>query len=395
MAGLSTIPIVANLPSTSGRAAVEAQVLAITRDLLREMGSTSAKEDLQGSASLERDLGLGSIERMELAARLDRLLGTTLPENVVAEARTLDDIVTAIAGPARSGAGGPPPESASASHPDDRSSVAESGAGRLVRPKTGLFWRAIETIYGIYAAAVFFVWLVITWLVVLALPPGRATARVTSLALRMYFALIGCRIVLEGREHIQTHDASIFVSNHTSYSDVLVVLALFDTDYHFVAKSEITDMPFIGTFLRKRGDFAFDRSKLRARSRQIEQMEEALLQGESVFVFAEGTFAALPGVRPFQLGAFRAAVKKGRPVVPVALRGTRRFLRDGTFLPKPSSIRVTVCPPFFPASGDAGREWAEVLRLRDETRRTISTHSGEPLVESSDAFETTSGGESP
>ena len=146
-------------------------------------------------------------------------------------------------------------------------------------------------------------------------------------------------------------------------------MALFGTNYHFVAKSEINDMPFIGSFLRKIGHFSFERGKIRARSRQVEQMEKALLRGESVFVFAEGTFTAEPGVRPFHLGAFRASVKTGKPIVPVALRGAREFLRDGTFLPKPRRITLTVSPPLFPVSDGAGREWAEVLRLRDETRR--------------------------
>jgi 1-acyl-sn-glycerol-3-phosphate acyltransferase len=109
-------------------------------------------------------------------------------------------------------------------------------------------------------------------------------------------------------------------------------------------------------------------------------MEKSLLRGESVFVFAEGTFTAEPGVRPFQLGAFRASVKTGKPIVPVALRGAREFLRDGTFLPKPRDITLTVSQALFPASDRAGREWAEVLRLRDETRRIVSGNAGEPLV---------------
>jgi 1-acyl-sn-glycerol-3-phosphate acyltransferase len=238
----------------------------------------------------------------------------------------------------------------------------------------------LNTLYGIYAAAVFLVWLVFTWFLVLLMPAGKPAARVSSLALRLYFMVIGCPITMKGREHLDAYGPCIYVSNHTSYSDVLVVMAQFQTHYHFIAKSEINDMPFIGTFLHKLGHFSFERGKLRARSRQAEQMEKALLRGESVFVFAEGTFTPDPGVRPFQLGAFRAAVKTGRPIVPVALRGTRHFLRDGTALPKPTHITVTVCPAIFADPEPAGREWAEVLRLRDETRRIISSRSGEPLL---------------
>ena len=80
------------------RVTIEAQVQEITRDLLRELGNTSAIEGVRGPARLDEDLGLESIERVELMSRLNRVLGTSLPESAIAEARTLDDIVTAIAG---------------------------------------------------------------------------------------------------------------------------------------------------------------------------------------------------------------------------------------------------------------------------------------------------------
>jgi 1-acyl-sn-glycerol-3-phosphate acyltransferase len=365
-------------------------VLAITRELLRELGNTEAGEAVRGSASLERDLGLGSIERVELSSRLERTLGTSLPEGAIAEAKTLDDIIAVVAGPTEGASlsEGPPTVSLSDTGATESVSVQTSSEVRAQDPAgvqathehAQLFWRVWETIYGTYAAGVFFVWLVLSWLLVLVMPPGRAAARMASAALRLYFRLIGCRIHMEGEQHVDAYGACIYVSNHTSYFDVPAVMALFKTNYHFLAKNEINDMPFVGTFLRKLGHFAFERSKLRARSRQAEQMEKALLRGESLFVFAEGTFTAQPGVRPFQLGAFRAAVRTGRPIVPVVLRGTRRFLRDGTLLPKPARISVIVCPALFSSPDSAGREWAEVLRLRDETRTIISSHSGEPLL---------------
>jgi 1-acyl-sn-glycerol-3-phosphate acyltransferase len=380
----------ATLLPRSQRAAIEAQVLAIVRDLLQELGNSAAISALSASARLERDLGLGSIERVELITRLERSLGP-LPESA-AEAARVADLITAAAGPPLGKADtlvGPEPTQPVTV--PERGTAAIERALRQASPETkrhapappqvraSLLRRLLEMIYGIYAAAVFLVWLVVSWLVLLLMPPGRPAARMSSSALRIYFRIIGCRLRLQGGEQLGKCGASIYVSNHTSYADVLAIMALFPADYRFVAKSEINDMPFIGTFLRKLGHFAFERGKLRARSRQAEQMEKALLRGESVFVFAEGTFTPDPGVRPFQLGAFRAAVKTGRPIVPVALRGARQFLRDGTFLPTPSRISVAVCPALFPSPTE-GREWAEVLRLRDETRSMISRLAGEPLL---------------
>ena len=94
------------LTPRSDRATIKTQVLATTRELLRELGNSAtieasqgtSQDGLLGSASLEDDLGLGSIERLELVSRLERRLGVSLAESDIAEAKTIDDVVTAIAG---------------------------------------------------------------------------------------------------------------------------------------------------------------------------------------------------------------------------------------------------------------------------------------------------------
>jgi 1-acyl-sn-glycerol-3-phosphate acyltransferase len=385
---------VATLTPHSDRARIEAQVLGIIRNFLSELGNPVGSATLKLSASLDSELGLGSIERVELLARLERNLGRPIPETDIAEAPTVEDVIVAVAralgNESTTAAENPPAKQLSelrkTAATDSFSSAAILQARTQSEPTAEassqgqLFRRVFEAIYGVYAATVFLIWVVLTWLILQLMPRGRPAVRMTSIALRLYFRIIACRIDLVGREHMEAYGACIYVSNHTSYSDVPVVMALFGTNYHFVAKSEINHMPFIGTFLRRLGHFAFERGKLRARLRQAQQMEQALLRGESLFVFAEGTFTAEPGVRSFLSGAFRAAVKTGRPIVPVALQGARRFLRDGTWLPKPSRITVTVCPALVPSSAANGRDLAEVLRLRDEARKIISSHSGEPLL---------------
>jgi len=115
-------------------------------------------------------------------------------------------------------------------------------------------------------------------------------------------------------------------------------------------------------------------------------MEEFLRNGESVFVFPEGTFTGEDGVRPFQLGAFKAAVATGAPIIPVSLAGTRRFLRDGTYLPRSTSVTITLSPPIFPITSASTTNsadssgWHELIRLRDATRAAIVRYAGEPLL---------------
>jgi 1-acyl-sn-glycerol-3-phosphate acyltransferase len=256
--------------------------------------------------------------------------------------------------------------------------IVRLGATSSVARIRAMLSRVIEAAYGCYAITIFGALLFPAWLLVLLAPSRKAAARITTVALRFYLALAGCRVRVDGREHIRERSPRMFVSNHTSYVDILVLMAALGADYHFVAKSEVRSMPFFRTFLRKLGHYAFDREDSRARLQQAEEIEQALRRGESVFVFPEGTFTAQPGVRAFQLGAFKAAIAANIPIVPVALHGARRVLRDGTWLPRCSSITVTICKPIHSESDTS--DWQNIVRVRNEAREIIARYAHEPLL---------------
>ncbi|MGB2643848.1 MAG: AMP-binding protein [Candidatus Acidiferrum sp.] len=268
--------------------------------------------------------------------------------------------------------------------------IARLAAASAARTAGGELWaggrRALEFLYGLYFAVVFLLWIVPAWTIVNFIHDYRKAGRFTSKALKVLFALIGCRVRVIGKEYVDAPGAKVYASNHTSYFDVLPLMLGLGVPYHFVAKMEVGSMPFIGTFLQKMGHTKFDRSDPQSRLRQSEEMETLLHEGESIFVFPEGTFTGEDGVRPFQLGAFKAAVAAGVPIVPVSLSGTRKILRDGNYLPRPGSVTITVSPPILPramseaAKADESTAWHELIRLRDTTRETIAGYSGEPLL---------------
>jgi fatty-acyl-CoA synthase len=252
--------------------------------------------------------------------------------------------------------------------------AAASSAGRI-RAALG---RIAGVAYGCYAVAMFALLLFPAWLFVLISPSRKSAARVTTAALRAYLKVAGWRVRVEGREHLRENAPRMLVANHTSYADIVVLMAVLGTDYHFVAKAEVMSMPFFRTFLRKLGHFAFRREDPRARLQQAEQIEDVLRRGESVFVFPEGTFTAQSGVRPFHLGAFKAAIAAQREIVPIALDGTRRVLRDGAWLPRPGRITITICPPIAPPS--SAQDWQQIVRVRDSAREMIARFAREPLL---------------
>jgi 1-acyl-sn-glycerol-3-phosphate acyltransferase len=182
---------------------------------------------------------------------------------------------------------------------------------------------------------------------------------------------------------MDTPGAKVYVSNHASYFDVLPVMMGMGVTYRFVAKGEVNQMIFIGTFLNQMGHLSFNRHDSTSRLRQVDEIEECLRKGDAVFVFPEGTFAPEEGVRPFQLGAFRGAVATGAPVIPVSLKGTRKFLRDGTYLPRPSKVTITISAPIYPArveNAEESNQLQEIVRLRDMTREEVARNSGEPVL---------------
>jgi len=258
--------------------------------------------------------------------------------------------------------------------------IARLAAGSSAGRASAALRRGLERVYGVYALALFGVFLVPAWVGVRIAPGRKSAAWITTSTIRALFAVAGLRIRVEGRENWRPDESRVIVANHSSYADVLVVMGALGTDYHFVAKSEVGSLPFIGAFLRKLGHFAFRREDPRARLEQAAQIEDSLRRGESVFVFPEGTFTPQPGVRPFQLGAFKAALAASRPVVPVAICGTRRLLRDATWLPRPAQITIRIFPPLTPSASAANSDWHEIVRLRDAARAAIAAAADEPLL---------------
>jgi fatty-acyl-CoA synthase len=167
---------------------------------------------------------------------------------------------------------------------------------------------------------------------------------------------------------------AVLVANHASYLDVLVLLSVLPLDVRFAAKARLASYPVLGTLLRKTGYLLVQRGAASTTS----DLAVTIRDGESLFIFPEGTFMRPPGVMPFRLGAFHAAADTGRPVVPVALTGTRALWPDETLLLRPGRVTITVGDPLV-ASADGG--WRELVALRETARAWIARHSGEPIVD--------------
>ncbi len=250
----------------------------------------------------------------------------------------------------------------------------------LAAAKRGVL-RVAQVVYGVYALSLFGIGAAIVWVILLPTRNRRFAARLVQNATRALLFLAAIRVEITGGElleHWRAEGPWIFAPNHSSYLDILILLAALPAEARYVAKGEIHSMPLVGLLAERSGHFAFDRNDASARVAQSAEIEEALKRGESAVIYPEGTFTPEAGVRPFQLGAFKAAVDTGRAICPVAMRGARELLRDQTILPKPGRVQMIIGPLISPITGNDG--WREIVRLRDETREIIGRGAGEPLL---------------
>ena len=211
------------------------------------------------------------------------------------------------------------------------------------------------------------------WGVVLLGRQPNTVRRQLQRAARCMVGLSGCRISITGLEHLRELGPAIFVANHASFIDVVVVLATLSTNLRFAAKGQLTTYPVLGTIIPRAGYIRIDKYNQTDRMEGANEVIAALAHGESMFVFPEGSFVRAPGLLPFRLGAFRAAAQTGYPVVPLALSGTRQILPADTLLMRRAHITVTIGHPLQPR----GHAWEEIVRLKEDARQFIATHAGE------------------
>jgi 1-acyl-sn-glycerol-3-phosphate acyltransferase len=225
--------------------------------------------------------------------------------------------------------------------------------------------RAGHLAFAAYLGALLLALLPPLW-VALQLLPGRAVDRAVRRWCRAVLALAGCRLRLEGGENLG--GVGILAANHSSYLDVVALLAALPVEVRFVAKRELERAPLVGTVIRKVGHLTVERFDLSRSVADAERVAQALRGGVPLLFFPEGTFGAGPGLLPFRLGAFKAAVEAGCPVIPIAILGTREILPAGRGLPRRGPITVAIAPPVRPE----GAGWREIVRLRDRARAAIA-----------------------
>lgn len=115
---------------------------------------------------------------------------------------------------------------------------------------------------------------------------------------------------------------AVFIGNHQTELDVLMLGAIFPKYCSVTAKAQLKRTPFLGWFMSLSGTIFIDRKDSQgARSAMDGAANEIRSRRQSVYMFPEGTrsYSKEPMLLPFKKGAFHLAVQSGVPIVPVVV----------------------------------------------------------------------------
>jgi len=164
----------------------------------------------------------------------------------------------------------------------------------------------------------------------------------------------------------------VYCANHSSYLDILVSYLIIPEYFVFMGKREIEGIPLFNIFFKGMNILVDRKSTTDAHKAFVRAMEE-LDKGNSIFIFPEGGIIFRENkLHSFKNGAFRLAIEKQAPIVPITFRNNYRLLQTGSFFmadARPGISQVLVHAPI----DTRGMNPKDLVDLRERVYRIISS----------------------
>jgi 1-acyl-sn-glycerol-3-phosphate acyltransferase len=176
---------------------------------------------------------------------------------------------------------------------------------------------------------------------------------------------------LEDTANLDETKSYMFVGNHTSMTDIMLMLAIVKNPFVFVGKKELSKIPLFG-FFYKRTCILVDRSSQKSRMEVFNRAQKRLNQGLSICIFPEGGVPADESVvlDSFKDGAFRLAIEHQIPIVPITFPDNKKRFSYTFFSGSPGLMRAKI-HPIIETKGLDIENKEDVKKLNEQTRQII------------------------
>ncbi len=167
--------------------------------------------------------------------------------------------------------------------------------------------------------------------------------------IRIWLFVIGCKLIVKGKEHFRKGETFIITCNHNSFMDPPLSSPFILGPNKTIAKSTFTKVPFFGWYY-KRGGVMVNRKSDESRRKSYEDMKRVLKTGMHMCIYPEGTRNRTDNpLKPFYNGAFKLSAETGHAILPAVLFNTKKVLPPGKFLYGwPGKMEIHFLPPVSP-----------------------------------------------
>jgi len=183
-------------------------------------------------------------------------------------------------------------------------------------------------------------------------------------------ALAGVDLQVQGEQYLWSHRPAVFIFNHQSAVETLLLCKLLRRDFVGIAKKELQRNPIFGPIFAASGTIFVDRFNHEQAVHAMEPAIEALRRGISIVIAPEGTRSPTPRLGVFKKGAFHLAMAAKRPIVPIVFKNTLDVLPKHGIVLRPATVEVVVHKPIPTATWkrkDLDKHIGEVYRLFEDT----------------------------
>lgn len=187
-------------------------------------------------------------------------------------------------------------------------------------------------IWALWGLIIFFITLLIIVIPILITfkikePLGTELFRNISKAwMTVFLTMIGCRLVIKGKQHFKKGETYVVVCNHNSFMDVPVTTPFIPGANKTIAKKSMAKIPLFG-WIYSRGAILVDRDSDESRRQSFEMMKQTLAEGLHMVIYPEGTRnRTKEPLKAFYDGAFKLATATNTNIIPTLLFNTNKVL---------------------------------------------------------------------
>lgn len=164
-------------------------------------------------------------------------------------------------------------------------------------------------------------------------------------------------------------EKAVYCANHTSYLDIIINYIVVPKYFVSMGKQEIDKAPLFRIFFKEMNILVDRKSKMGSHRAFVRAAHE-LENGHSMFLFPEGGISNSGKLLNFKNGAFRLAIEKQVPIVPITYLNNWKLLQNGGFFKsngRPGISRVIVHKPI----STIGMTENDLVLLRTQVREII------------------------